>query len=513
MTIIPKRRIFLLLLIFLLIFPISGCTSPPQVPPQSANSTPIILPFPMADAPVGIRSAEIELRWTERESSIDDVSYRGLFTADYTIRFTGEEPAIVEIAIFLPELDTRKWSSRPSPGQDFRAYLDGAPFETRTRIVPEYTERTGPEDLTGRELPVLASLLTSVRYPYIPSAFDADEPAVLYTFTVEVAPNLPRLDQRKRVRLTVFYNPEITTVVSPTSMNRAWIDRETGEAYVSFSMFESLFTDGFYGLELFVIGEDTIRWEYELDLLREVGESTRRIISDGLTINAATRSDETPRNFLRRIQREEMGREGQILMVKADERLMDPGRHNFVGLASIISELNRSNFRIPRESNVFIASIPFEPGEERVLSISFTAYSGMKWNSEDMESLFHHTILTETANYWDFFDHLTVTAHHPENMTSYAFTDGFVTQDDKSVLRLQNPDKNIHMGFVLEDERITPRGMGIGGMLVVLLLIAVVYPIINLLQSIVRIIAIFIAVKLLVGLIVLAFFPSKHKKT
>jgi hypothetical protein len=422
----------------------------------------------VTNAPVGISSAEIELSWTVRESSIDDVSYRGLFSADYTIYFMGEEPAIVEIAMLLPEGGARGWLGRPGPGQDFRAYVDGVPIETLAYIMPENYVRTGPENLAGRATPALTNSIDDVRAyftrePYIPTTFMADEPATLYTFAIEADDDLFSLVWS--VELTLSYDREKIIPISQGRFFTTNFDSETEKTEVAIRLSRTTRV-----VEILVIGDSILSWELEPDFVPWAEDDEITAFSDEFYIRVET-AEETPREYFYRMQKEiilppdvEPDRfliDGDLLMGLVDEILMglrggwDYRWHSRIVRINDIA-LIPDGVQIPREPNVFIAAIPFQPGEERVFSVSFTAYSGMEWNREEMQSLFHHTILTEAAGYWDFFDELTVTAHHPEDVITSEFTDGFAMLEGKSVANIQGLDENIHMGFWLTDERTEP---------------------------------------------------------
>jgi len=110
------------------------------------------------------------------------------------------------------------------------------------------------------------------------------------------------------------------------------------------------------------------------------------------------------------------------------------------------------------DTNVVIFSVPFEPEQERIVSISFPIRAGMEWDREKQQSLFFYTVLTETFRYWDFFGSLTVTTNHPEDVITSVFPQGFERVDENmSKIHVDSPYENIGFGFwLIDDERVEP---------------------------------------------------------
>jgi hypothetical protein len=255
-----KRMIFILLILTILLPVDASAMTAPYVPPESLENTPISLPFPVTDAPVGITFAALSLSWGENDTSTAPYSdapyYPVWFDSEYTIRYDGGDPAVVEIAV--PVLGLLK------PNK-VNILVDGKPVE--------------------------------------------------YTFNQH----------------------------EPDESN---------------------------------IGTD-IALEYETTETTLV-ESLRTVIN-------------------------------------------------------------------------------FEPNEECVLRVSFRPVTGMKWNEAEMQSLFYSTILTETANYWEFFDALKITTNYPEGVIESVIPEEFIEDGDNYVLDTQAvPGDNISIGFVMPDVRHDP---------------------------------------------------------
>jgi len=279
-------------------------------------------------------------------------------------------------------------------------------------------------------------------HPHVPVNFDADTPAILYTLTPA---STGRLNFLAEVRLG--YDPERTMIfVSKEDINFT-IDRDAAIGYEVYYVRGSGLV--LHPLQVLVIGDDTLSW------------SIIERMSDPINVKEdffdVTQCTETPREFIARAQESLAA----PFPVKPDDFLMrnvdfniDPERseiaHNiarsFMNIAS----------RWPRNLSGWAdaVAIPFEPGEERMLRISFSSDAAIEWDEELQQSLFHHTILTELAAYWEFFDELTVTVTHPDDAINYAFSEGFNTVGGHSVLTLLHPpQENILFGFWMEDER------------------------------------------------------------
>jgi len=485
-----KRRISLFLLLIVIVFPANIYAAPHPILPASAKGTTISLPFPVEDLPVGVSSAEISISWIDREGFIllgdrDYLSYRGILSADYTIRFTGEESAIVKVAFPMPDLgDFGSRFRREYPGltsDQIFMYIDGVPAEIFGYRIHEDILISGPEDLADRETPILRNFINYFRAymageTNVASAFEFDMPMSHYTFTITA----PSDEGIRAVDLTFHYDPEKTILTylssrrfSPTARNNLGMTQINDTISITQSEGNVI--------EIFLIGENTLTWEYELTFLNWVDEADINTLYDAFNLNVTT-DYKTPRNYFRQIQ-ESTSRHRYSETIIDPDFLMDWINSIFVNqhennLWNLIN-LNRSYVDLSRfrrlhmldEQNIIAVEIPFEPGQERILSVSFPVYSSVEWDRENPNSLFHHTILTETSEYWDFFDSLTVTTGHPNDIAEYVLMDGFETFDNFSQITLQNPsNSNIYFGFWLPDGRRPTRVL-----LVVLLVLVLVF--------------------------------------
>jgi len=450
---------------------ISSCTSITH--PQESRGTALSLPFPTADVPIGVSSAEIRISWTDRERVIaagdsDSLSYSGIFSADYTIRFDGEKPTTVKIAFPMPILgDFRVLSDRvyfeSNLEYNVYAYIDGTFIETFHYIINENITRTGAEDLAGQRTPILADFINSVRTLIAEeapntNAFESDTAMPLYTFSLFA----PYDTEIQAVSLIFRYDPERTMVTYSYDFERIAPHRFQPRVNTGLGMAQIADTLPIYGsgtIEVFVIGEDTLTWEWELLLNEGVDESEFNSLYATFNLLNVTVSHKTPQDYFRQIIIPGFGN-GEVyidpdyLMNWVDWVFASP-THNLNNRWNYI-DLNRfERLFMPKEHNVVVAEIPFEPGQERILSISFPIYSGATWNNEMPYSLFHHTILTEAADYWEFFDYLTVITEHPDDIVEYVLY-GFEIFENFSTFsttNIQEVGDNIHIGFLLPDER------------------------------------------------------------
>jgi len=486
------KRVGLLLLMLAVIYPMTAnAFQPRSMPIESMMGTTISLPFLTTDAPVGISSADIRLSWEERETLWPCreyfTSYRGMLHADYTIHFTGNEPATIAVA--LPLTPHRDFPTVLL--QDLHVYLDGSPIEVSAYFVPENIQNAETYNLAGRKTPSLAQFIYEVRLHsseqprFMPTTFDADEPAVLYTIVVEGVRDL-RFNDRyiidttillRHVEVSLSFDQEQTTVMmfshrgSTALRDSIYFDRLKRNTIAAARVFGLNVREEI--LEVLVIGKDTLTWDampifYEDDFMQDYFDLRREFI-DRMYLHVSS-SKVVPREYLRNIQNEHLlpaDASTENIMVDSDILLMGIDtdiRWHSPGVSQVHNRV-RSRFLdvvIPDEPNLFIVEIPFEPGQKRTLSVSFPIYSGSEWDSRGQQSLFHHTILIEAAAYWSFFDALTVTVYHPGNVIDSKFSDGFVVCENKTVLSTNIIDDNIHIGFVMSDERSTGGGSGWG---------------------------------------------------
>ncbi|MCL2386321.1 MAG: hypothetical protein FWC89_02115 [Defluviitaleaceae bacterium] len=458
-----KKRLILVFSLTVILLLVTSCITMPF--PTPSRGTVLSLPFPVAsDAPVGVSSAEIRISWEDTDRLIDSVydylSYRGMFTAEYTIRFDGDEPANIKIAQPIP---VARATFEEDYDREIFVHVDGIPVEVVGYMVRENITHTGTENLAGINTPILETFMRDARFHiddgiFAATVFDCDAPATLHTFAVDV----PHGVGLQYLRIYFRYDHERTAVVYSTSSSQGLTNQgftprynsELGLAEIRNSMRFSRGADdagrgGSINVHLLLMGEDTLTWDYELSFW----DGARPVEIPNVFTFVDT-NYETPRNYFRQFQEgllldrhTGINIDPDLLMRWVDNNVANDTRFNF-------ANLNR--FVLPRNPNAIVVEIPFESGQERVFSISFPVHSSGEWNRESDYSLFHHTILTEMAQHWDFFESLTIIANHPENIEEYALPEGFETFNNYSAITLQNPSDNVNLGFVLPDERETP---------------------------------------------------------
>ena len=467
----PKISILLILTIML---PMNAAamSAPPYRPPASVENTPISLPFPMTDAPVGITFAALNLSWGENDYSTApyrDAPYYPIdFTGEYTVRYNGVESAVVEIAV--PFLGM----TEPEPN----ILVDGKTVEPGVyfSLIPlEYEEGT----------PLMADYINNVREqakPYIPHHFEPDAQAKLYTFT-QYGPDHSNIG----IEITLEYDPVETLLLisAPFDMEPhinycTYIDsgedteptqRLNGHYYGEARTVQFHRVTPF---EVLVVGNDTLSWRTH--------EQNSPEKSGGFYLSVSEPKNETPREFITRIQDEKVNffEDFQYPILPDDfllhwtDRMLDlqseiPSDviHNFANI-QCIDHLNLRSYCMFMLNHNYInqyimmqqslvVPITFEPNEERVLSISYRPVTGMEWSESKNQSLFHSMILTEAANYWDFFDRLTIITNHPDGVIESVIPNGFIETGSNYVLEIQSaPRNNISIGFVMPDERQKP---------------------------------------------------------
>jgi len=453
---IKQKLIFLLILSIILPIPVTA-ESPEIYSPSFTQNEIISLPFLMGDVPVGITSATIHIHWDERQydrgTDINTPVQPVNFVMELHLRNLGEEPAIAEIAMpvipVFQHINLQK--NRITPV----IYVDDNPLELHSHIAARIETftigdfgYTGAENLAGDPTLYMGGLVEEIlqqanmsSIPYEALNFDADVPARLYTIVPE---GTYRSHSPGTFEFRFSYNPEQTMIL--ISEDRIFrVNRESEENY-EIHMSQSRRREPF---EILVIGYDTLSWS-----INEIHhpDSTRGSLT-------ATYSEETPREFIARAQNNlphilQPIIPGDFLLREADSGfnvgwLHDSNQNRARGFMNITS------LRQWRNLNGAVATaVHFEPGEERVLSISFAANAAFKWDEALQQSLFHHAILTQFADTWYFFDELNVVVTHPDGVLESIFSEGFETMDGYSTLVVPHPpNENILVGFWLADER------------------------------------------------------------
>jgi hypothetical protein len=445
-----KHMIFILLILTVMLPVDAEAMTAPYVPPESLENTPISLPFPVTDVPVGITFAALDIAWGENDTSTApywDAPYYPIdFTAEYTIRYDGDEPAVAEIAV--PMLGMFK--------PEANIVVDGEPAELATyfSIVPLEHEE---------QIPIMAEYIYNVRSqaePYVARYFDLDAPAKLYTFT-QHGPGGSDIG----IDITLEYDPTETTLLinAPFDMElRVDSGIDTEPTYKPNDHYHELYTVQFYKIapfEVLVIGNDTLSWRTH--------EQQRPAESGGFSLSASGQKDETPREFITRVQDENAWFFDNLMypvlpkdfLVRWVDQMLDlqsemPSnvKHSFVNVPCY-----EYMYQYTMMQQSLVASVDFEPNEERVLKISYRPITGMEWNKAEKQSLFHSTILTEAVNYWEFFDALKITTNRPVDAIESAIPSGFIETDNSYVLDIQSvPKDNVSIGFIMPDVRHDP---------------------------------------------------------
>jgi len=439
---------------------------PRYIPPENINGTVLSLPFPIDDIPIGVSCAKIDISPIEMSRSYNNtnISYRSLLTAHYTIQHTGNEPATVRFALHLPALRT-SWI-RHVPAQDISVYIDNEFYSAYKYIIHENFENTGARNLARHATPIFTDLIDDIvmyarptRQLYMANAFDADEQAILYSFSVNARNNVRGI---MGMTFVFEYNHNETSIILDSRNNSSRFVQRSSNRRTGITTL-SVYVRDFQReqFELFVIGEDTLTWEIIPRFFDNVGEREGAENFSRVVLNVDT-SITTPRGHFYRMQNTitypyvKYPRDFMLSII--DGILTNPprnGRYRGQGYVNLF------DIGMPSLPNAIIISVDFEPGQERVLSLTFPMFSGKEWDRGMQQSLFHYTILTEAAYHWAFFDSLEVTAHHPDNVIDVILADGFELFGNKAVLSIDDLTDNIHFGFVLTDERAN-HGSGIG---------------------------------------------------
>jgi len=474
------RMLITLLLLGILLPTTAYAMAPPEPPaPAHTSGTLVSLPFPVSDAPVEASSSELTFSWGRRQyGRLNFPIYRGTLTAEYTLRFTGEEPGYVEVALPVHFPDGFSHTFDQGVPEDFSATLDGEPIEFLQNFA------------TSRELfwnTSLAELIEEVRElsgPYYPTVFDADRIALLYSFEVEMPEHLPA--EIGRIRHRFAYNRDVTTLIVRTPRLVTVIDdsnwwEDDGPGVIRFSISppdQELVDAGITEAEpmvfdILVLGEDTLELD-EFTPLVYAGRDERNnrtfahLENSGIALNQQV-SEVTPREFFRKLQNESTYPQ----VVHPQDFLL---RRNTQELHDGSSFINVRTYVITNQ-NIIVATIPFQPGEERVLSITMPVRAAMSFDRELSQSLFSHTIHTEAAGLWESFGPLVVTTTHPEGVITYELPEGFESAGASSLLRAERPGENITFGFwLIDNEREDPPSSGLGGALLFIFVVFIVLP-------------------------------------
>jgi hypothetical protein len=467
-----KRMIFILLILTVMLPVNAAAMTAPYVPPDSLENTPISLPFPVTDVPVGITFAALDIAWGENDTSTApywDAPYYPIdFTAEYTIRYDGDEPAVAEIA--MPMLGMFK--------PEANIVVDGEPAELATyfSIVPlKYEE----------QIPLMAEYIDNMQSqaePYEARYFDLDAPAKLYTF-IQYGADKSGIG----IDIILEYDPAETILLinapfdmEPNINYGTYIDmgsdvepshRPRGYYY---GEVRTVQIDKVALYDVLVVGNDTLSWR--------IREQYRPEESGSFSLSVSEPKNETPREFITRVQDEDVEFFDNFprpvlpndFLVRWVDQMLDlqskmPSNviHSFANVRCIdhiyssdycMFDLNDeyANRYIMRQQS-FVTAVKFEPHEERVLRVAYRSVTGMEWNKAEMQSLFYSTILTEAVNYWEFFDALRITTNRPEDAIESAIPNGFIETDNSYVLDIQSvPKDNISIGFVMPDVRHDP---------------------------------------------------------
>ena len=453
---IVKKRMFLIFMIFATMFLVTARVD--NVPWNTffSRGTTLLLPFPVMDAPVGIKSAEIKFPWTEYYSTaiagyMEYLPSSRVFTADYTMYFAGDESAIVQIVHPIPNLVA---TFGTAIDKTVSIYVDGTPIETVEHVIHRNVPTIGSWALGGNRTPTFEELINNAQThiasePFVSTIFEGDVPMTLHTFTVDV----PYGMGVESIRILFHYDPERTKLVYSTQSRQVSIvprrNRELGTVTLRRNMgFSrgSIPTDMVENMYVFILGDDTLTWEYELSFFDE----TKR--DDSIEVFRITNTSYvTPRNYFRQIQENSIDYRHDDLVIDQDLLMRWVNEELYWSLWRF-SDLSR--FTVPDSPSFIVAEIPFEPGQERVLNISFLVHAHtMWWYFETPSNFFHYTVLAEAAEYWAFFESLTITVEHPENIINHSFLDDFETFADFSMITLQNPSDIIHFVYWLPGNR------------------------------------------------------------
>jgi len=130
----------------------------------------------------------------------------------------------------------------------------------------------------------------------------------------------------------------------------------------------------------------------------------------------------------------------------------------------------------PAVCYALVVSIPFEVGQERVLSIYQNLRSGKLWYEEDKQSLLYCPILTEGAGYWSSFGLLSIVTTYPAGIFEPVMSRAFDYNEDYYSLRLNYaPEENLYIGFRVPDERKAESSLDFGYILMSIVFLTLAY--------------------------------------
>ena len=439
--------------------------SRPYQAPETRPSMPISIPFPTDGFPVEITESSLSFEW-------HDVNYSGAMDCDYkssyTIRYTGDTPGKAEIAIpLLNEPGIQR--QRPAIS------IDGMPADCELRFSFQYIDYENiheQEEWNAFDFNVFINDVRSQDTPYMPVNFDPDSPASCYTLMQE-GPFSTSIG----FELILSYEPSVTTLLidAPFDFEPDINYFTYDHSFYTYKIHKILFSRP-EPFDVLAIGEDTLQCHLQLQNKPEDLEDS--------TLNVSAPIAVTPREFINRAAGKSKAlRDPFIFPISFDKFLLRwvdnyiyiqqnlpfDAPKNFVNILCFIHvnpyQKNdclfryESKYRDFRPQSIYsqqavIATIPFEPMQERILNISHTLVSGKIWYEKNKKSLLYCPILTQSAGYWDFFGPCRITTTHPSGKYEKALTEGFALDGKQYILLLDStPDKNIFVGFRVPDER------------------------------------------------------------
>ena len=434
---------------------------PPPQAPESWRSTPVSLPFPIDDAPVGIVDASLRItqnapgshRW-DRGGNAPAIIYPTItHTAEYTIRFDGDEPEIIRIAVPALGVPDRWIGFRDGIGDisEIEITVDGEPAEPVIYLPQLYESYTAPGeegDLSALLDASISDLIHELQAQanHVFRNFDPDEPATLYMIARR-GPHGPGI--------YFNYDPQGTTLLVDTKFN------------ISPRHFRGNRIEFRNPAQVLVIGDSPLSWQ-DFDN------------TDENYLYIAKTETVTPREFLLRVQNQysdSLDHFHYSDFLDLFYYTVGPDDFFLIWADRLVDEQDGppgfADIHYPPRifgSQSLVVSIPFEPGEERVLSITYDPHLGMRWNQDRMQSIYYLPILTQPAEYWDFFDSFSISVQHPGNAAEVIFSQGFEMQGSTSTLSLNHaPGENLYMGFWMPDERRGQSGGGGGFFLIVII--------------------------------------------
>ena len=237
--------------------------------------------------------------------------------------------------------------------------------------------------------------------------------------------------------------------------------------------------------EILVIGEDTLEWN--IGLQNSVEEE-----SVTYSLHADVTGFYTPREFIERAKENCAEFFGEFNFTVTSEEFLIRWVDNLLDIKNSVpftAPRNYANIRcvnhispgsgnncIFRHSSRYrdyrphyiypqqahVVTIPFQPGQERVFSMTQVLASGKQWYEGIDKSLIYCPVLTESAAYWDSFGALTVITSPPSGEHEMVLSEGFIFYDGIYALHLDEaPDENLFVGFLVHDLREAERSRGL----------------------------------------------------